>query len=330
MGNVLKGNVTMGEINLVKPSDGSKMWQLENNKPDYGIAFTVIDYGNPEVLGQSYSLAPFVEIPFSEKEKASRLIMRISYGIAYVTKKFDLITNHKNGVIGSNWNGFVQLRWQWNFNLTKKLRIEPGVTFSHASNGRGKVPNLGLNVLTLNLGVTYKLSDTKSEITKIDSSTKAPSRHEALIWYSFGYDEKGNPNGPKYNAHTFSVNYYYNKKNTGKFGVGCDIYYEEIYLKDLQENNIPPNTVFDMVRFGPKISYCYNIGRVSLPIEFGVYAGAKLNPDGLFFHRVGVRYTTKYGIMFAFGLKSHFAVAYHFDYGIGYRIPFKKNKHVKD
>jgi hypothetical protein len=327
MGNLIVGNVPMAEINLVKPSDGSKLWQLENNKPDYGLSFSFIDFGNPAILGQCYSLAPFVEIPYSKKEKASRLIMRIGWGVSYITKKFDIETNHKNIAIGSHWNAFVQLRWQWNFNIGKKFRVEPGFTLSHTSDGRGAVPNLGLNIATLNLGLTYKINDEKVEVDKIDSSTKVPSKHEALFWYSFGFNETGNPNGPKYNAHTLSLNYYFNLHNRNKFGLGADVFYEELYLQDLKDNAVPNVTTFDKIRIGPKLSYAYCIGRISLPIEFGCYAGARLNPEGMFFHRLGIRYTGKNGLVVQFGLKTHWGVAYHFDYGIGYRLSFvKKNK----
>ncbi len=328
MGNLIKDNVTMFEINLVKPSSGNKLWQLQNNKPDYGITFTMIDYGNPEVLGQSFSLAPFIEIPLRKKEKASRLIMRICWGVAYLNKPFNIETNPKNTAIGSNLNGFVQLRWQWNFNLGQRFRIEPGFSFSHASNGRIAVPNLGLNVITFNLGLTYKLIDKKIEVTGIDSSTHFKSRHELVTWYSYGLNVTGNPNGPKYPAHTLSLNYFYNKSDKNKFGAGADLYYEELYLKDLQEKNFPADNAIDKVRLGIKLCYSYNIGRISLPFETGIYAGAKINPEGLIFSRIGVRYTTKNGIMILFGLKTHLGVAYHFDYGIGYRLNFCMKKKI--
>ena len=44
--------------------------------------------------------------------------------------------------------------------------------------------------------------------------------------------------------------------------------------------------------------------------------------------KIGVRYTTKNGIMILFGLKTHLGVAYHFDYGIGYRLNFCMKKKI--
>lgn len=324
IGHLITSYVPMAEIDLVKPSDGSKMWHLENNKPDIGMTFTFLDFGNPKVLGHGYAIAPFIEIPLNKKEKASRLIFRTAWGLAYMTKRFDIRENHKNIAIGSNWDAFVQFRFQWNINLTQKFRIEPGFGISHVSNGRMQVPNLGLNLITLNLGLTYKLSDPKTEITKIDSSTKVPSRNELLVWGAAGVNEKDPPGGNKLPAYTLSFNYFYNVRNTHKVGAGLDLYYEESHVKDLEVFDYPHSTFSEKMRAGIKFAYSYNVGRISFPIEMGYYFYSPYNDDGPLFHRFGVRYTGSKGLFLQFGMKSHWIVAYHFDLGVGYRIPLKK------
>lgn len=330
MGHLIKGYVPMAEINLVKASDGCKMWQLENNKPDFGLCATFMDFGNPKVLGSSYSISPFIEIPLRSKDRATVPILRISWGLAYVTKCFDIATNHKNIAIGSNINAFVQYRFQWNINLSKKFRFEPGIGISHVSNGRFQVPNLGLNLVSVNLGLTYKFEDPKCEKPIIDSSTKVPSRHELLIWGSYGLNDNYPPGNAKMNAYTLAFNYYYNKRNTSKLGLGADIFYEESYLKELTQYKIDYPTALDQVRIGARFCYAYSIGRFSLPIEMGCYVYSKKNEDGPIYHRFAVRYTGKKGLMLQIGLKSHWAIAYHFDLGAGYRIPLMRKKNVKD
>ena len=328
IGHLITGYVPMAELNLVKPSDGCKLWQLENNKPDIGLSFTFISFGNPKTLGYSYSLSPFIEVPLNVKERASRPIFRISWGLAYVTKDFDIVTNHKNIAIGSHLNAFVQYRFQWNLDISKKLRIEPGIGISHVSNGRFQVPNLGLNLVSLNFGLTYKVSDLKCEKTTIDSVTKVPARTEILVWGSWGVNDNYPPGNSKMNAYTFSLNYFYNVRNTSKLGLGTDVYYEESYLRELdQYNQTYPNAI-DKLRIGLKFCYSYNVGRISLPIEIGYYVLSKKNEDGPVFHRFGIRYTGKKGLVVQLGVKTHWAIAYHFDMGLGYRLPLKKKKSV--
>lgn len=327
MGHLIKGYVPMLELNIAKPSDGSKLWQIENNKPDYGINLSVIDFGNPNQLGQSYSISPFIELPLSRFEKPQRVIFRMSWGLAYLTKKFDIENNHKNIAIGSHWNIFVQYRFLWHLKINNKYRFEPGITISHTSNGRAQVPNLGLNLVSLNLGLNINSKNQAKEVTKIDSSTVRPSKQEFLVWYGLGMNEKEPPGGNKFIAHTLSLNYFYNKRNTHKFGLGSDVFYEESYLQDLKDDNIISENFINKLRIGPKICYAYNIGALSIPVEFGYYAFSKSNADGDFFHRFGIRYYGKKGLMLHFSLKTHFAIAHHFDIGFGYRIPVKK-KHV--
>jgi len=330
MGHLITGYVPMGEFNLVRATDGCKMWHCENNTPDYGLAFTYMDFGNPKVLGSSYSISPFIEIPLRSRQKASVPIIRVSWGLAYVTRHFDIAENHKNIAIGSAWNAFVQYRFLWHINLNEKFRFEPGLGISHVSNGRFQVPNLGLNLISVNLGLTYKLQDPKCEKTVIDSSTQVPSRHEVLVWGSFGLNDNYPPGNSKMNAYTASFNYSYNMRNTSKFGVGADFYYEESYLRELDQYAIPYSTALDQIRIGAKVCYSYNFGRISLPIEMGAYIWSKKNDDGPIFHRFGVRYTGKKGLMVQFALKSHWAIAYHFDIGVGYRIALKEKNRVKE
>jgi hypothetical protein len=326
IGNLVLGYVPGFELDIIKPTTGTKFWHHENNFPEVGLSFNFIDYNNPKQLGYCYALSPFIDIPLNKKVKASRVIMRICWGAAYLTKKFDIDNNPKNVAIGSHWNTYVQYKWFWDLNLNNKLRLEPGFSFSHQSNGRAKVPNLGLNVVALNLGLTYKINGEPVRQSVIDSEKVWKSKHEILVWDAVGINEHNPPNGPKYIANTLGINYYYNRHNTHKFGAGVDICYDAQNEYHLQTSGNPSNGWTDLLLLGTKLCYAYNIGRVSLPVEMGYYAISKPKEDGPIFHRIGIRYFCKNGLMFNFSLKSHWAVAAHFDYGIGYCFSVKKKK----
>lgn len=327
MDNLIDGYCKSLSVDFIKPTYGNKLWMRENNMPDLGVTATLIDFGNPRVLGQCYAVAPFIDIPLNEKVKPSRVILRVCWGVSYLNKDFNAATNHKNVAIGSHWNTYVHFRWFWGLNVSKNFRVEPGLSFSHASNGRSQVPNLGLNVLSFNLGLTYKfLKEEESLKPLTDSSTRRPSKHEVLIWTGAGFNETGAPGGPKYMAYTLAINYYYNKRNTHKFGGGFDICYETQNYHHLTNEGKPAKSWVDVVTLGPKFCYAYIVGRISFPIEMGVYAVSKPKEDGLFFHRIGIRHYCKNGLVLNFSLKSHWAVASHFEYGLGYRFSVKKRK----
>jgi hypothetical protein len=324
MGNLITGYPKTYELNIVKPTLGNKLWQIENNLPEIGVNLSFVDYANKKELGYGIILAPFVEIPLNKKDRIRRLYLRLCWGSAFMTKRFDIRENQKNGAIGSVYNAYVQFKWFWQIPISKNVRFEPGFMFSHVSNGRAQSPNLGLNIF--GVGAAFNFNLTKKPlppIEKIDSSTKNRSRHELTVLNSYGLND-GEILGVKYLTACMSFGYNYNKRNTHKFGVGFDVFYEQNYIKDLRESNLPTDNVFQQLRYGPKICYSYNIGCISLPLEMGAYINQPINPDSKFYHKIGVRYLGKKGLMLAFGLRTHFAVAYCFDYGVGYRLPLGK------
>lgn len=323
LGHLVKGYPTIYEFDFGKPTLGNKLWHIENNKPEVGLSFSVIDFKNPVQLGYSYAVVPYADIPLNSKERISRVVMRLSWGIAYLDKSFDVNQNHKNIAIGSKLNSFVQFKWYWQIPLTKNVKFEPGFTFTHASNARGQVPNLGLNVVSVNAALNLLIPSSKQpEISLIDSSTRAKSKNEILAYSAFGFNQREVGMSKLY-AWMTSVVYQRNVRNTHKFGVGADVFVDQNYLIDYKENFDKSAKGIDNTRIALKVSYSYNLGRVSFPFEAGYYVYQKVKPDGIIISRIGVRYYDPSGIVASIGLRTHYAVAYDFEYGLGYRFYIK-------
>ena len=317
---LVKGNPTIYELNIGKSSSGNKLWQIENNLPDIGISLQCIDFKKPLQLGYALTASPYIEIPLNKTPKILRPSIRLCWGLTYITKSYDSIENKENIAIGSHFNSFVQFRCFWRFKLSNLLRIEPGITFTHASNGKAKNPNLGLNVASLNLGLNYSIqSEANQSIPKIDSSTKAKSKNEVIFFTAIGFNQK-NIASPSLKTFVYSFAYQRNLRNSHKYVLGIDVFYDQNYLIDYE--NVFKNKAqgIDQLRMSIKLGYSYNVGRLSFPFELGYYFFQKTNPDELIVNRLGVRYYSKTGLIAHFGLRTHFAVAYNFEYGLGYRF----------
>jgi hypothetical protein len=52
----------------------------------------------------------------------------------------------------------------------------------------------------------------------------------------------------------------------------------------------------------------------------GCYIKNNFNPAGYLYHRLGLRFTSKKRLVLHVGIKSNFAKADYFEYGMGYRI----------
>ena len=317
---LVKGNPTIYELNIGKSSSGNKLWQIENNLPDIGISLQCIDFKNPLQLGYALTASPYIEIPLNKTPKIIRPIIRLCWGLTYITKSYDSIENKENIAIGSHFNSFVQFRCFWRFKLSNLLRIEPGVSFTHSSNGKAKNPNLGLNLASLNLGLNYSIrSKANQSITKIDSSTKAKSKNELIFFTAIGFNQKQIAS-PILKTFVYSFAYQSNLRNSHKYVLGIDVFYDQNYLIDYE--NVFKNKAqgIDQLRMSIKLGYSYNVGRLRFPFEVGYYFFQKTNPDELIVNRLGVRYYSKTGLIAHFGLRTHFAVAYNFEYGLGYRF----------
>lgn len=319
IGHLVKGYPTIYELNISKTTNGSKIWHIENNKPDIGLSVQCIDFRNPKQLGYALSVVPYIEIPLSKIERPSRMILRLCFGATYVTKHFDINTNHKNIAVGSALNAYVQFKWFWHLKLNSQLRFEPGFTFTHLSNGRSNVPNLGLNIFSLNAGINYQFKGQQKLKLRIDSATRAKSKHEIILISAVGPNQI-NVNGPHYKSYLFSTAYQFNKRNTHKFSAGIDWFYDEIYQFDSKHITGKDNVGIEKLRVSARLGYSYNVGRISFPIEIGYYIYNKTVPDASVVSRIGVRYYSPVGIIGHFGLRTHYAVAYNFEYGIGYRF----------
>ena len=320
---LVKGNPTIYELNIGKSSSGNKLWQIENNLPDIGISLQCIDFKNPLQLGYALTASPYIEIPLNKTPKILRPSIRLCWGLTYITKSYDSNENKENIAIGSHFNSFVQFRCFWRFKLSNLLRIEPGITFTHASNGKAKNPNLGINVASLNLGLNYSIQcKANQSITKIDSSTKAKSKNELIFFTAIGFNQKYIAS-PILKTFVYSFAYQRNLRNSHKYVLGIDVFYDQNYLIDYE--NVFKNKAqgIDQLRMSIKLGYSYNVGRLSFPFELGYYFFQKTNPDELIVNRLGVRYYSKTGLIAHFGLRTHFAVAYNFEYGLGYRFSLK-------
>jgi hypothetical protein len=322
IGHLIEGRIKGFELNWAVQTKGDKVWHYENNFPEAGFAMHVYSLANTQQLGQLFALAPYYDIGLNEKNKTSRLHLRLSCGVSYSTKTFDPILNHKNNVVSTSLNAFVNFKWYYKFQISKNLRLDAGLNFVHASNGRFKTPNLGINMMTIHSGLTYCFNQKNGKtIQQIDSSYLNKSKHELFGIFSFGINETEPPGGPKFLAQSYTFGYYFKKRNTHKFGGGIDAFYcqsnqQEIYDTD----SIRFNNNLNYLQVGARFSYSYVIGNLSLPIEFGHYLYTKHKGNGLFYHRIGFRYQFKNRIIATFALKTHWAVAHYFEYGIGYRF----------
>ncbi len=319
MGNLIKGHIYGGELNYIFRTDGCKPWQQVHKYPEIGVCFLHLYLANPQQLGNLDALYPYANIRLNKLKWKMGFNLRMGVGVAYVSKPFDRITNHQNAAIGSYLNGFVNLRLSTNVMLSQSWRLDAGVGLTHASNGAISTPNLGLNIATFNLGLGYAFGN-KACVYKKDTIMPAVRRWQPSVLAVVGIKELENPEGPKYFAYGLQANLYRTLNYKNKLGGGVEMAYNTATQQVWKNDSVFTNSPADIIQVGAKVSYSFNMYRFSLPVDFGVYVYKKQAYNGLFFHRIGLRYLINKHLIANATLLTHFAKADYFEWGLGYQF----------
>lgn len=304
---LIKGHIPSFEINYRYNFSGVKEWEKTYRYPYSGIAFHYMNFSNDDV-GSAISILPYFAFPI-KKNKLLDAHFRIATGLAYITKKFDLLENRKNQMTGSTINAGVDLMLQANWKIDRKIHFLTGISLTHYSNGAFSLPNTGINVVSINSGLTLNIGDPVAV-----NHNKFPILRRTLKWIAWGgfwLKEVGQVNGAKYAAATFSVNALKRYSMKGSYGGGVDLMYDRSMLKRDPNLSTP-------VRAGVVFAYEIHIGKMSIPIQQGFYAFDPFKKDLFLYQRIGWRYHIKQNFIAQLTLKSHLFTADYAELGIGY------------
>ena len=307
-----------GEVIMNFHTNGSKYWHKAYKQPTFGVFGTMTYNGNKDVIGQAYGVGACVKLPFVSSERWA-FNSRLAGGIAYITRKFHLIENPKNNSIGTHLNLLVIL----GIDLQYKFRtgyLSLGVDFTHYSNSGTRKPNLGLNIPSLMLGYGFHIK----RGTEVKEPVGGPAQKEWTLLLHSVFSLNHNYNYQKELYPVFGINTYMSKRFGEKSGLstGIDLIYNE---SNRHFKSSPANQTFlQTFQIGAFTSYDLHVHCFVFQLGMGVYVYNPLNPNGLFFHKIGGRVELKRGYYINACVKSHWAKADYFELGLGYQFKFKK------
>ena len=320
MSHLVKGHVPAFELSLEKQTSGLYDWNGVYNFPSIGVALSYADLGNKDQLGSGTAVFGFVNFPIIRKEKFN-LKYRFGSGIGHISEPFDREFNHKNTAIGSEINLFIQLQFQAKFRVSKKLGVITALSLSHFSNGSYKVPNLGLNIMSMSVGMTYDIGD-----YELADTEKVKKKHDKgldlNIEAGFAVREVYPVGQSKFGALLFTVEGTRRVDRRRKLGIGLDGFFDESNMIRYNRDtlNVTSNNQAAFIRYGVHFSHELVIGRFSAITQMGVYLYTKYKKDGLFYHRFTSRYQISEHIYLVASCKTHWAVAQYISFGVGYKF----------
>ena len=313
---IVEGKTQVYELSFYKLTTGKKQWQQLYNYPKLGISTLAINLGNERELGMGYGVFPFVEIPLNKRKINWRL--KMGYGLGYIEKPFDKKTNYKNIAIGSHYNALIYANMLWSIKLNDAFNTSAGLSIIHFSNGSFSRPNLGINIVSLNTGLSYNFG--KRNEKNVFDIEERPHKWTKKIMISFGVKEIPPVEGPKYFVSTCSFNLIKTRAQKSSYGFGADLFYNTSLSDLIAQDSTNSTNGLDDFRLGLSGIYSFDFGKISLLLEVGGYVFSKYKKNGPVYNRIGTRFNVSDKLFLAIGIKTHIVVADFAEFGIGYNF----------
>jgi len=315
---LIKGPSHGFTITYAVPNSWGEQWRLFYNFPNYGFTFNYKSYGNPDVLGDSYSMTSFLQLSFLKKHRVFDLGFKGFAGFGYFTKTYDAEINPSNKAISAHLNISAEAR------LYTKVRIEPfyfeySYGLNHFSNGLIKAPNLGINLLNNNFALGYEFEgQLKKDKAALPEKPKL-IKNEFWGFVSTGFKEVDGQD-KKYMFSSFSVNYSKQISVINKMGLGID-FLNDPSLTSLayQEYHYLGESDLDF-RYGINFHNEFMMGPTGLFMAYGFYFRESEYYVSRGYYKAGFKFYFRdfFGIALIRAIPLFRADVVEF--GIGYRI----------
>jgi hypothetical protein len=212
-------------LNVVYKTFGKQYWNAWQKYPEMGVQIAYMNLGNEKILGEAYSLLPNISLILFGKEKTQFRFI-VGTGIAYLTKKFDYIDNPTQNTIGSNFNNISVFKFNFHHKLNENLKAFAGFGLTHYSNGAESLPNLGINIITGQLGIQWTPMPAKKDEYLLSIEDPKPDKKFGLSAHTdIAFVEQALPGGPKYPVYIASLGGIYKISKVQQFIVGAEFEY---------------------------------------------------------------------------------------------------------
>ncbi|NLP58862.1 acyloxyacyl hydrolase [Lutibacter sp. B1] len=236
----IQGNAYGFLLSWNKVNSKNNKFNLLYNYPERGYSFLYQNL-NSDILGEVYGGYRHFTYNLTPKRK-NHLKLTTAFGLGYATKSYDEIHNDQNFAHGSKLLVSAYLKLQY-FKLLERerLSLNTGMSLIHFSNISFKNPNLGLNTITFNLGINYKLEPVEISIPQeIENKENIDTSIHYNLTLRGGYNESKIIDSGLYPFYT--VSFYGSKalNNYSTLTAGIDFFdakFLKEYIKQQNENN---------------------------------------------------------------------------------------------
>lgn len=346
-------------IALEFPSMQQRPWQQYLNNPTAGIGMTYMDFG-ADMMGMTVAVYPYLMLNVI-RAKHFEMKVRLASGLAVVSEHWytqdDTDPDHygdatTNTTFGCYLNAYLSAGLNMDFPITRNFAINTEFGFTHMSNGRTFMPNVGANIFYGGVGLvkTFNPEVKKTPVQFPD----LPYEWSLNITGASGFQtpDVGDRKFLIASLHTGAI---CNINNWYGLGPGIDVFYNGAVNKESSRNLFRKDidyTTLDKMRVGLALNNEFRFGEITAIFDWGVYffnpsrnyyinahpvygygkrplfyrAQRRTRDDGCHYFRFGLKYRVWDNLYLQATAKTHLQIAEFIEFGIGYQIPFLRKE----
>ncbi|TRX58407.1 hypothetical protein FNH22_13745 [Fulvivirga sp. M361] len=310
------------EVYVNKITNGRNQWERFFNYPELGIAAEYLNYGLPDELGKVVSFTSYLDLTVNNHKK-NKLRLNIGSGFVYSSKRFHAENNPENTAISSKISYVGRGTIHYEIALNPNYFLNLNVAFRHYSNGRLNMPNNGMNLPMMGVGLKYIPQPRPINFVK-DTSRYIDKSIQVNVMGSIAWREVLQED-IKHKAYSASL---YLSKRITKYNtilLGIDGYYYEREsmrraLSVYKSKYLPDDFVLDLD--GRQLALTIGgellIGRLSVLLQGGIYVYKPQLHYSSWYQRYGFKYMMTRHIFTRATLKAHSRTADMMEFGFGY------------
>ena len=318
-------NIKSVDFTVTKTLDNSKAWQKEYNDLRYGLGLYYCHFNYSKNLNNP--LAVYGLIGFSPiKTKRFTWKNQVGLGFSFLWDGYDKEINPYNVAVSKNWEAYVNWSFVGSYAIKNGFFADVGFNFVHFSNGATIKPNKGINIISPSLGFSYRPTEFRYNPCKDNVSKDYAINHLVSSYYGIhaefvedSIQNRSSVFGIQYRA-LLELSYKYN------FGLGFDFTCTDAIGKNMVDyyslNNKPDIQNKDRLSVSTFLSFMYDINRLSVIIEPGVYlykSSYAYFPK--YYQRIGAKYDVYHDCFVQIALRAYnFHIADYIEAGLGYKF----------
>ncbi len=314
------------EIGFRFQTFGTQSWHYWQNYPLLGGSLLYYYFGNHATLGSAVAAYPSLHFYLFRRTRFD-VQCQVGTGIAYLTKPFNAVTNPNNNAIGSTFTNITALRMGARWTFATRWAAQAGGSLTHFSNGASQLPNLGLNITALYIGLQYSPSPLQKPDYQVPTESSTPPHRFGLMLHAdLAFVEDKIPGGPKYPIYIASLGGVYHLSKVNRLILGAEYEWNSSIYAFNQHISPAGNEAASRrlaVRTMVFLADEWLFGNWSILLQAGTYFGANRRDNFFIYNKLNVRYylpafgTPKTRFFMGVYLKSHRAIAEYIALGGG-------------